>query len=717
VRSGCSLPCCCRRRSSPRRTIARGTITKSLVACVGRATKAFRACTLRGGASCGDEPAVGRAGARLRRKVVADCTDTTIRDAGHPPPFEPSVLAARLDATCRGGAATLVMQSVDTLGGTEPRRCLAVLTAVSTRLAVRTLAENAGCVLAADGCRPTRVAARIAAIERKARKAAMRACDTTLGEDGVAGALARVRARTTCTLAQALPAFATCAPSGVETLVDLWHLPMPRAAGARVGQISSYDRTGGNADLGIGSDTAPLLANLGLPVVELDFSYLYRDGDRFVVFDEVGPGVVWRIWMTGLDGLVGGGLAGDVAVELDGEAVPRAQLARADLFAGTHAPFLAPLAGDSLVSSGGFYAVVPIPFTQRLRITTSTVPNWLQITFTRLPPDQAVASFDPSEDTTAAAALLAKAGDPSTTVEPTEEDELDLAVPPGATKGIWTRPAGGGTVVRLELIAPADEDLPTGLRLRGIFDDAAAPQIDAPLDDLFGAALGPGARSIGFGRDGGRYYCYFPMPFREHADLELRNDGVAAFEGWRLRIGTVDTIPLGPLTYLHATANAAHVDADGQDFVLLERTGAGHVVGVVMTAGCGAVGQCQLANLPGLDGAHLEGDERIAIDGSRWPQWHGTGLEDFFGGGFYFVRGAFTLPTHGNPARCRPRRRDGRVSICEAPTASSWAMRSRTSPASASRSSTDRRTTSRPIFRASSFTTPARRRCWSRVIA
>src|SRR6185369_14243267 len=85
--------------------------------------------------------------------------------------------------------------------------------------------------------------------------------------------------------------------------------------------------------------------------------------------------------------------------------------------------------------------------------------------------------------------------------------------------------------------------------------------------------------------------------------------------------------------------------------VLLERTGAGHVVGVVMTAGCGAVGQCQLANLPGLDGAHLEGDERITVDGSRWPQWHGTGLEDFFGGGFYFVAGAFTLPTHGNPAQ------------------------------------------------------------------
>src|SRR5262249_4438824 len=28
-----------------------------------------------------------------------------------------------------------------------------------------------------------------------------------------------------------------------------------------------------------------------------------------------------------------------------------------------------------------------------------------------------------------------------------------------------------------------------------------------------------------------------------------------------------------------------------------------------------------------------------------------TGLEDFFSGGFYFIRGPFTLPTHGNPAQ------------------------------------------------------------------
>ncbi len=627
------------------------TVAKALVGCLGRAADALRTCTRRRGAPCAADGAASRAGAQLRRKVIARCPETAICAAHYPPPFGPDVLAARLAATCLGTAAALVAGSADTLGGTEPRACLAALAAASTRLAVRTLAATATCTLAGDACRTARTAARIATAEAKARRAAGRRCTSAgLADPAVAGVLARTRAQTACALSQALPAAAACAPATADALVDLWRLPTPRPGATRLAQVSSYDRTGGNADLGIGPDTAPLLATLGLPVVQLDFSYLYRDGDRYVVFDEVGPGVVWRIWMTGLDALLAGGLAGDVAFELDDDSVPRLRLDRAQLFAGATAPFLAPLAGDRTASSGGFYSAVPIAFARRLRITTSTVPNWLQITFARLPPDQVPASFDPDTDLSAVAALLARAGDPATTVTPASVDETALSIAPGSTQVAWSR-TGGGTIVRLELLGPSGADLPTGLRLRATFDDTAAPQVDAPLDDFFGASLGAGARSVAFGRDGERFYCYFPMPFRAGARLEVQNDGPAPFDGWSLRVGTVDTFPPGPPTHFHATPGEAHLAADGRDYLLLERTGAGHVVGVVMTVGCGAAGQCQLPNLPGVDGAHLEGDERIAVDGSRWPQWHGTGLEDFFGGGFYFINGAFALPTHGNPVQ------------------------------------------------------------------
>jgi hypothetical protein len=175
------------------------------------------------------------------------------------------------------------------------------------------------------------------------------------------------------------------------------------------------------------------------------------------------------------------------------------------------------------------------------------------------------------------------------------------------------------------------------------------PQVDVPLDDFFGAGLGRGAKSLAFGKDGDRYYCYFPMPFQRDARLELRNDGDSDLTGWQLEIGAVDRQLVQRPGLFHAAAHAAHTEADGRDYVLLDTQGTGQVAGVVLTAGCAGQGQCGVPPLGG--GLHLEGDERIAVDGSRYPQIHGTGLEDFFSGGFYFIRGAFTLPTHGNPVQ------------------------------------------------------------------
>jgi hypothetical protein len=438
-------------------------------------------------------------------------------------------------------------------------------------------------------------------------------------------------------------------PVGLAALTDLTSLAELRPPGYRVEQVSSYDRTGGNADLGIGPDTLDLIKILEPAAVELDNSYLYRDGDRYVIFDGRGPGVVYRIWMTGVDGLFHGALGGDIAFELDDEATPRLTVSRQELFSGTHPPFVAPLAGDLAASSGGFYSVVPIPFAQRLRISTSTVPNWVHVTAARLPLDAPIASFDPAVDTTGASAQLAAAGVDPKGIVPTIHAAVALNVPAAGTQVAWAQHAAG-TVVQLELYAPPGVAIPIGLRLQAYWDEAAVPQVDVPLDDFFGAALGLGARSLAFGQDGDRYYCYFAMPFQRSARIELRNDGDTDFTGWQLQIGAVDRQIAAHPGYFHATANAAEAATNGQDYMLLDTQGTGHVVGVVLTAGCAARGQCQLPPAHG-DGAHLEGDEHIAVDGSRYPQIHGTGVEDFFNGGFYFIRGPFTLPTHGDPVQ------------------------------------------------------------------
>jgi hypothetical protein len=60
----------------------------------------------------------------------------------------------------------------------------------------------------------------------------------------------------------------------------------------------------------------------------------------------------------------------------------------------------------------------------------------------------------------------------------------------------------------------------------------------------------------------------------------------------------------------------------------------------------------ELGSIGGGGRLYLEGDERVFLDGSSEPQLHGTGVEDFIGGGFYFQveepgPAPFRRPLHG----------------------------------------------------------------------
>jgi len=440
-------------------------------------------------------------------------------------------------------------------------------------------------------------------------------------------------------------------PFGAAALADLSTIAELRPPGTGVLSVSSYDRTGANTDFGMDEASAALLSTLGAPPFDAEQSCLYRDGDRYVLFDEVGPGVVDRVWMTGFESYFFGTFSGDVAFEFDDEPSPRWTGKRSDWFGGATAPFLAPLAGDPSSSSGGFYSVLPLSFAKRLRITSTVVPNYLNVTWTRLPRNANVTSFQPEDDTSALAAQLASAGaeDPKG-VTPDLDVEGPLQIAPGSEAVLWER-EGPGTVLGLELFPPGSDEIPEGLVLEGTWDGAPEPQVAAPLSDLFGASLGEGARSIAFGRESGRFYFYFPMPFARSARLSIRNHGSSSFQGFRFRLTAVERRLGHAPGYFHAAARRERTVPGAPDYKLLDAAGSGHVVGVVMTAGCAESGQCRMPSTGDVDGAQLEGDERISVDGSRWPQIHGTGLEDFFNGGFYFEGGAFALPTHGNPVQ------------------------------------------------------------------
>lgn len=373
---------------------------------------------------------------------------------------------------------------------------------------------------------------------------------------------------------------------------------------------------------------------------EGDTRFLRVDGDEAVILEERGAGAITRIWMTAglgvsepLDPSV------RIRIRLDGEETPRVDLPLPDLFRGTVPPFLAPLVGDRDVSSGGFFSYVPIPYRRGCRVSLVGALSyrlWFQLTYHRLAEAGDVATFTGREDLSALAGLLSRAGaDPwpgagetlsgrSTALPPRELAVLDVEGP-GLVTGLRLRlplPWGGAAVARLDV---------DGTR-----------RAELPLSELFAVGTEPAVapRSLLLGVDaGGWLYSYFPMPFWRSLSLTLvlppQSYPSEVGVDWEVRVER--GAPPEGSGFFTVVGWEGATAGTGRDLPLLDRSGRGKWVGL-------------FAELrPGPDGSpeYLEGDERVYVDGSPHPSHDGTGAEDFFGGGFYFDRGPFSLPLHG----------------------------------------------------------------------
>lgn len=137
--------------------------------------------------------------------------------------------------------------------------------------------------------------------------------------------------------------------------------------GTQVRQVSSYDRSGGNDD---GFDGT--------------YSALYIDGNgEYVLFDEIGAGCIYRIWLTYSSGFPEYG-ENRLRFYFDNEPVARLDLTIDEFFSGTHHPLLFPLAGRRHQSSHGYYSYLPFPYRERLKITMNSRPYFYGITYHRL---------------------------------------------------------------------------------------------------------------------------------------------------------------------------------------------------------------------------------------------------------------------------------------------------------------------------------------------
>ena len=158
--------------------------------------------------------------------------------------------------------------------------------------------------------------------------------------------------------------------------------------------------------------------------------------------------------------------------------------------------------------------------------------------------------------------------------------------------------------------------------LRIFWDGRKEPGVEAPVGDFFASGFGRRmeVRSVPVQVEGGASYnCFWPMPFRTSARVEIANDGTKDIALLYYNIDWVEKPSLPPDTpYFHAQYRQEYPAARGRDYVIFEGEGRGHYVGTVL---------CVRSRSPGWFG---EGDEKITVDDDTEPSIWGTGTEDYF---------------------------------------------------------------------------------------
>ena len=192
--------------------------------------------------------------------------------------------------------------------------------------------------------------------------------------------------------------------------------------------------------------------------------------------------------------------------------------------------------------------------------------------------------------------------------------------------------------------APINQSILKTLILRIYWDGAEQPAVAAPVGDFFGAGLCEVASfaSRYFGTSSGGFFCKWPMPFRKSFRVELENVDPELDTDVFCNILYQLTDPLPePAGYFHAQFNTGQ-NPGPAPVQIAEARGRGHY------AGCLLYMQGQERNYLSF----LEAPEYVWID-ADWdtPRIVGTGLEDYFLGGWYFREGTFIGPYHGVPVK------------------------------------------------------------------
>jgi hypothetical protein len=439
---------------------------------------------------------------------------------------------------------------------------------------------------------------------------------------------------------------------------DMTWLARRPAPAFTMAQASSYDRNSKQTPEGIGGDA---FAN-GDAGQYLRTETGPEGRKEFVMADLTGPGAVVRVWSANP--------AGTIHYYFDGEATPRFSAPMADLLTGKVKPFAPPFAYEA---SRGTNLYFPFPYAKSLKITASeNKPNELRglyyhVGYRTYAKDTTVETFTPGVlNAPEMAGMLARTAQ---ALNPTPKNDADRGVKRTSVSGVPSSqkaltltldaPQGGGAVQQLLITMRSltdDEKLPwTDPRrrhnvLRSLivaitFDGQET--VHVPLSDFFGTPVGMAQMKTlplkttqsGTGGRDSAFLCRFVMPFGKRAQIRLEKVNGSPTPQTTL---TADVAPFrfDSDTYLFHAGWSGETSRTRpyRDMTIMNATGEGNFVGAAMA----------ISNpTPAWWG---EGDEKVYVDGEKFPSTFGTGTEDYFGYAWCSPE-LFTQPYHAQP-RC-----------------------------------------------------------------
>ena len=414
----------------------------------------------------------------------------------------------------------------------------------------------------------------------------------------------------------------------LRQLVDLDSLPLVEE-GVQCKQWSSYDRGskydaekdeyinwGANADVG--------------QYIRVD----EKTGEG-VMAEIEGPGCIYRIWSANPQG--------KIRFYLDGSETPSYEFDHKEMYIGKTEPFVRPIVwqrnivfGDGNPASDSY---LPIPFAKSCKVTADKAHGqFFHIGYKTFPKHWQVQTFHlplTDEEKNVLKEVCDKLEKCGTDPQPDEKALLKVStmkLPVGKEIVIFDE-KGPGTIKQFNVqLKSNDAYTARNVVLRAYWDGSDKPAIWSPVGDFFGRAYGvkPYA-SLPLGMTDNGDYCLWRMPFKKAAKITLTNEGKQEGEA-TCSVRYSDAKVSDSAAYFYAKWRR-EAECETFDYQFLECTGKGKFIGDFLF----------VDNIVG--GWWGEGDEKVYVDGEKFPSTFGTGSEDYFGDA-WGIRW-FVNPFHG----------------------------------------------------------------------